>query len=390
MLEGAGVALLSSCNFPYSTNNSTASFPEASFGYVPDCSSIYQLTKMKGEVGTFLALTGYEVKGSELVGLGLTNGLLDNTGDILVNEIYQEQLNLDHNINFNKYRNNWDQDYDAYKNSKNPNHIDDNLAGSEQYKLDINRYNKVFEYPWKQDTINNDINPQNSKNSALVNDLIKMQGKEYPADNFKLRNYNKLDFTNTLSRYQTILNNLFINNNEDFLSLDEHLKEINRCFRFDTIEEIKEALETEKSDFSEFCLKRLNKKSPISLAVTLRMLRNARKLDYSEIIKQEITVVKNIILRSKDFDIYMGNKINRQKTQFENRTVSHEEVDSFFEEVEVGKINLDLQQHSLLPNRDYIHKYPDCLKFLVNENTRGNEHVRKYFDYESFHYLMSN
>jgi hypothetical protein len=284
---------------------------------------------MKGEIGTFLALTGHEVKDSELVGLGLVNSLLGDT-EGLANEIYQAQVGTDHTLNFNKYRNTWSQDYENQKMS-----------------------------------------------SDLKNDM-------------KLRNYTNVDYTNTLSRYQDILDGLLSKQNNDYLSLDEHMKEINRNFRFNTIEEINQALMEEDSVFSKYCLERMKKKSPLSLSVILRMLRNARGLDYSEIINQEVTVVKNIVLRSKEFDTHMGNKLNGQKTQFEDRKVSTQEVDSYFDESEINGITLDLQKHSLLPNRDYIHKYPDCLKFLINENRRANEHVRKYFDYESFHYLMTN
>jgi enoyl-CoA hydratase/carnithine racemase len=344
---------------------------------------------MKGELGTFLALTGYEVKGSELVGLGLANAILDPNQVDLINELDMAQRSVEYKLNGNVYKNTWEQDYKEYKaNGYNQNDIGDNLAASEKFKLDIKNYNKVFEYPWKKDNINIDRNPQNGSNSVLVNDLIKIQGTQNPKKEFNIRNYNNVEFTNSLARFESIIDTLTQENN-NYLSLDKNLKEINRCFRFDTVAEIKSALKEENTEFSNFCLNRLNKKSPVSLAVTLQMLRNSRKLDYSEIIQQEINVARNIITKSKDFELYMANKLTKQKTKFEDRNLSKEEVDSYFEDVDYSSINLDLKQHSLLPNRDYIHKYPDCLKFLINENARANEHVRKLFDYESFHYLLS-
>ena len=53
-------------------------------------------------------------------------------------------------------------------------------------------------------------------------------------------------------------------------------------------------------------------------------------------------------------------------------------------------INLDLKPFSLLPNKNFISKYPDCFKFLINGNKRANYYLREYFDYESFHYLIQN
>jgi enoyl-CoA hydratase/carnithine racemase len=389
ILEGSGVSMLSSCNFPYVTEESTASFPEASFGYAPDGSSIYHLSKMQGELGTMLALTGYQLKGSELVGAGLANYLLNDT-EGLVGELTESQSNFNFNFSKNKYINQWQDDFKSHHKIKgNKNFIDDNLSPTEKYKLDINEYNKVYEYPWKADTINIDNAIYGESNSVLVNELLKQQGGKNPKEVFNIRNYKGVEYTNSLANYENVISVINTNTNDN-LRLDGNMKEINRCFRFDTIKDIKQALAEEDTEFSRFCLERLNQKSPISLAVTLRLLRNARNLDYSEILQQELIVSKNILLKSKDFENYMENKTSRKTTTFEHRDLSKEEVDSYFEDVDMTNINLDLKQHSLLPNRDYIHKYPDCLKFLVNENSRANANIRELFDYESFHYLMTN
>jgi enoyl-CoA hydratase len=52
---------------------------------------------------------------------------------------------------------------------------------------------------------------------------------------------------------------------------------IDRCFAFDTVEEIIAALEKEQSDLAARTLIALSAKSPTSLKVTLRMLREARR-----------------------------------------------------------------------------------------------------------------
>lgn len=52
---------------------------------------------------------------------------------------------------------------------------------------------------------------------------------------------------------------------------------IDRCFAFDTVEEIIAALEQEQSDLAARTLNAISAKSPTSLKVTLRMLREARR-----------------------------------------------------------------------------------------------------------------
>ncbi|OHV79667.1 enoyl-CoA hydratase/isomerase family protein [Ensifer sp. LCM 4579] len=55
-----------------------------------------------------------------------------------------------------------------------------------------------------------------------------------------------------------------------------HLSLIERCFAFDTVEEILEALKGERSDFAQETLQLLKTRSAISLKLTLKMLRAGR------------------------------------------------------------------------------------------------------------------
>jgi len=47
-------------------SNSVLNYPETGYGYVPDSGSIYTLSRFPGEIGTFLALTGYNIRGADL------------------------------------------------------------------------------------------------------------------------------------------------------------------------------------------------------------------------------------------------------------------------------------------------------------------------------------
>ncbi|MEK1947604.1 MAG: enoyl-CoA hydratase/isomerase family protein [Ensifer adhaerens] len=59
--------------------------------------------------------------------------------------------------------------------------------------------------------------------------------------------------------------------------LAAHLKAIDRCFAFDTVEEILAALEAENSDFGRETLALLRSRSALSMALTLDLLRAGRK-----------------------------------------------------------------------------------------------------------------
>ncbi len=59
-------------------------------------------------------------------------------------------------------------------------------------------------------------------------------------------------------------------------AIKPHHEQINRCFAFDTMEEIVAALKQDSSEFAQATLKALSDKSPIGLKVTLRLLRLGR------------------------------------------------------------------------------------------------------------------
>lgn len=59
----SGAAFLSGTSYPISTLDSKISFNEATFGFVPHGGSSYYLSRMPGEIGKFLALTGIPLSG---------------------------------------------------------------------------------------------------------------------------------------------------------------------------------------------------------------------------------------------------------------------------------------------------------------------------------------
>lgn len=351
---------------------------------------------MEGEIGTFLALTGFELKNADLSTVKLTdNAMIDNTSDI-ENAIKYALKNRNIYDSPNNYYDLWPDLYAKYweeKNIQNKNRTGDNLNPYEQKSLNYFLNNTVYDYPWNED-INNSNSPQSAKNSMLLNDLINVQKdltNPDKSDKFNLREFKGRTYTNSAKNFVDLVYPHLPFSEDTGNSLSYAKNEINRCFRFNTVKEIINCLKEENTPFAEICLEMINKKSPISLEVTLKMLRSAKSLGYSEVIKQEINVVKNIVMNSPDFDLAMEHKINKKKDLKFSKSVfdySESDINEYFKEADVKNIKLDLKSHTLLPQRQYLLKYPDCFRMWLNETPRANSQIRKLFEYEIYHYLF--
>ena len=76
---------------------------------------------------------------------------------------------------------------------------------------------------------------------------------------------------------------------------------ISRCFRGNTIEEIFAALKKENSDWANETLELLQKKSPMSLKLTLRLIREAVASDLIECFAREYRVACRRIVIIQDY-----------------------------------------------------------------------------------------
>lgn len=79
-----------------------------------------------------------------------------------------------------------------------------------------------------------------------------------------------------------------------------HRAAIDRCFGFDTIEEILAALEHEGTDWAKSTLEILGQVSPTSLKVTLRQIRSGKTLDFDDAMKMEYRLSQGF-MRGHDF-----------------------------------------------------------------------------------------
>jgi 3-hydroxyisobutyryl-CoA hydrolase len=68
---GGGVGLSIPANFRVATENTVFAMPETKIGYSPDVGASYFLSRLDGEMGTYLALTGDTLKGRAVLYVSL-------------------------------------------------------------------------------------------------------------------------------------------------------------------------------------------------------------------------------------------------------------------------------------------------------------------------------
>jgi len=371
-----------------STETTEASFPETGFGYTPDGGSIFFLSRLEGEIGTFLALTGFPVANWDLVKLGLTKSF---TFPYLEEALSTATIGRNFFESMHEYTEKWEESFNNNQNQKNKsnfNNMSSHLSRDELKKMNLLGNTDPFKYPWERQHEEN----QNNIMPTPFHSMIEREIKTDRQINFK--DSKGRYFNNTYANFMSLVYNKLPLMGQTYFSLVHVVKDINRLFRFNTVKEIYEALKEENTYFSEMCLEFLDKKSPLSLEVTLRLLRNARKMNYTEIIKQEINVAKNMIMKNKDFDSFMKNKIAHSKKEnikFSKNLsqITTDDVDEMFQDSKIlSNVKLDVKDNSLLPHNRYYDKYPDCFRLWFNENPRAHGNIRENFDYEIKHFMI--
>lgn len=61
------------------TEKTSLSFPETGFGFIPDAGSSFHLSRLAGEIGTWLSLTGARLEGEKIVAAGLASHFCHST-----------------------------------------------------------------------------------------------------------------------------------------------------------------------------------------------------------------------------------------------------------------------------------------------------------------------
>lgn len=85
--------------------------------------------------------------------------------------------------------------------------------------------------------------------------------------------------------------------------LETHRTLIDSCFRYDTVEDIVEALRDEGSAWARECARVIGTRSPLSLKVSLAHLRRAKGQDFDEVTDRDLTLAHNFM---KGHDFFEG------------------------------------------------------------------------------------
>ncbi|NET91645.1 MAG: enoyl-CoA hydratase/isomerase family protein, partial [Kamptonema sp. SIO1D9] len=74
---GGGVGLSIHATYQIATQNTVLAMPETGIGLFPDVGSTWFLPRLNGELGTWLALTGARLKGSDVLAAGMATHFCD-------------------------------------------------------------------------------------------------------------------------------------------------------------------------------------------------------------------------------------------------------------------------------------------------------------------------
>ena len=197
---GGGVGLSVHAPYRVATSKTLFAMPETGIGLIPDVGGSHFLPRLEGELGTYLALTGQRLKGSDCLHAGLATHAC----------------------------------------------------------TDI---------------------------EAVKNDLFEAQDQ---------------------GDVEAILEKHLENFDEDSFSLEDKLPLIDECFKEDTVEAIIENLEKVDDDWSKKTVKLMGRMSPISMKVTLQMVRSGKELSLEDCLKMEYRLVRRCC---QDSDFYEGTYI---------------------------------------------------------------------------------
>jgi len=287
---GGGVGLSVHAPFRIATEKTTFAMPETTIGFFPDVGGSFFLSRLDGEVGTYLALTSERLMGVQAMYAGIATHYLDSS-------VLQPLTTRLSELNFR-----------------------DHATRAER--------------------------------NDLINSTIAEFTTELPSPD----SYEKSKNGN----------------------ISGELREaVDRCFRFNTIAEILEALRTEAqgegriAEWAQATVKTIAKRSPTSLKVTLKQLRLGKRWTISETFVREHQMAARFMEHPDFTEGVSALLINKPATQPNWKPalleeVADEEVDKFFTLPE-GLEPMEFLESLPGSTSDY-HDYPHAIYGLPRES----------------------
>lgn len=370
-IQNSAACLVGSAGIPCVTHDANFVFNETSARnrLTPHAGASYYLTRMPGELGTFLALTGTPFNGSEAKEiLGLADFIMSPSEEfkyimnrnlkLIDNPIWAEDLygtdGIKENVHKYKYEAMHRYATERYLNEKKHRQFSDH----------------TFIAPW-------DAKKLEAEKGA---DKVDLEYKRYLRENLyhkALHDFTKLGSGATghyLNHYKHVadyVKSILPTEESDLTGsiLRRYERDINRCFYANTMEEIVENLKKENTKFSRYCLQRFEENDQVALNVTLALLRKAERMSYSECCHAELKANLNLLKNENNVDA--------------NTPMTKELLESYFETPkEYQYVDLTVKDHAPLPTRKYYDKYADHMRLLMNEHSSMDMAIREGYDRE--------
>lgn len=373
-IRGSGAAMAMALPFTLADSNVIASFREVKYGYIPDGGSLCYLSKLPGYIGSYIALTGYNLSCRDLVYLKQLDAIHTSVEQIVQTDLptikgfYAKRGNLDP-----------ENEPDFTRSHELLPHLDL-----------VNRNSGSMEHTETWHLANEILNDKTNSTTYSR----KISETAAPEVNLKYNFYLKVFYDSIFKPY--FIDHKDCETNSDLrrgLSIAEYVSLINRCFRFNTIKEIKEALRAEKSDFADHCLEKMKTRSQEAMEVTHRIIKQGKNLDYSGILELEAKAAKNLLLKNPDLhaiheqDLIKSKKINEYYLS-KNKSDEVLNVDKYFED----NSKVDVVKYSLLPAKLYYRTIPESALYFINYKLDASKNLDlganfdegKEFFYEQF------
>lgn len=83
IVMGGGFGIAGHCNWRIASDRTVFAMPEVKIGFFPDVGVMYYLSRLKGNVGRYLAVTGNAVNGADMKALGLAEEFVGTRDPLL-------------------------------------------------------------------------------------------------------------------------------------------------------------------------------------------------------------------------------------------------------------------------------------------------------------------
>lgn len=378
----SGAAFLAATGHPMTTLDSKIAFNETTFGFVPHSGASYYMSRMKGEFGTFMALTGLSIHGSDAARIDISKGIVhnpveysqevaDHVSTLPYPEFGGEQVFEQQPKEAATYMTPWKDYIETRHQLKFQNK---NVDGTRSRNQSMNVGSEIFDgtYTDPHERSPSSIGKANDRYMRYIRadadrNMPEEQGfLDYAQDApnreqlFTYKNY----YADTMHYIESRIGNQYPQINGNSVN---HQELIDRCFYGHSVEEIMLNLRKETHPFAVECLKAMQRNSPQSMQLALSMLRKAQNLDYKGCLQMELNVAFHRI-QDADFDLGVKSVLGAPKTKGAAHKTAPEwakaftekEIEPYFNSNKYAEgIDLQIVENALLPTKHYYERFSD-------------------------------